>query len=330
MNHSPLNLLISKAIEGFNKYKIAEGLSLRSVDSYERVLKKWLAYQGDEPLEKIGSDDIRNYLAWLRTDYQPIRFNGKIHPLSPKTLRNIYIIFQAFFGWANQEFEINNPMLGIPSPKYKRAPVEAFTKEEVDLLVKACIFCKEAHTGWRRSFVMRRGTGARDQLIIFILLDTGLRASEFCSLSIGDVDLKTGKIEIKHGSEGGAKGGKGRTVFIGKATRKMLWRYLASREDSEDPDSPLILNREDRPFTPNSLRLLITRIGKRAKVKKAYPHKFRHTFAITYLRSGGDVFTLQALLGHSSLDMVQNYARISEVDIQHAHQKASPVDNWRL
>ena len=53
-------------------------------------------------------------------------------------------------------------------------------------------------------------------------------------------------------------------------------------------------------------------------------------YAITYLRSGGDIFTLKALLGHGSLDMVEHYARIAEVDIEQAHRKASPADNWRL
>ena len=83
-------------------------------------------------------------------------------------------------------------------------------------------------------------------------------------------------------------------------------------------------------MTQDGLRHLIKRIADRAEVENAYPHKFRHTFALTYLRSGGDVFTLQALLGHTSLDMVRHYARIAEIDIEQAHRRASPVDNWRL
>ena len=80
----------------------------------------------------------------------------------------------------------------------------------------------------------------------------------------------------------------------------------------------------------NALRLLMAHLGNKAGVKKCHPHRFRHTFAITYLRSGGDVFTLQSLLGHSTLDMVQHYARIAEIDVQEAHRRASPADNWRL
>ena len=177
---------------------------------------------------------------------------------------------------------------------------------------------------------MRRPSSNRDQAIVLMLLDTGLRATELCSLIINDVDLKTGKVTIRHGVVGGAKGGKGRTVYLGKVARKAVWRYHASREDGDDTDAPLFISHADRAFNKDSLRVLINRLGDRAEIKKAYPHKFRHTFAITYLRSGGDVFTLQSLLGHGSLDMVRHYAQIAEVDVEQAHRKASPADNMRL
>jgi integrase/recombinase XerD len=129
---------------------------------------------------------------------------------------------------------------------------------------------------------------------------------------------------------GGAKGGKGRVVFLGNAARTALWRYLAEREDESDPRAPLFLERTGRPLNKMALRFLIGGLGKNAHIQKCHPHRFRHTFAITYLRNGGDLFTLQALLGHSTLEMVRHYARIAEVDVAQAHRRASPADNWHL
>jgi integrase/recombinase XerD len=221
-------------------------------------------------------------------------------------------------------------MKAVPSPKFEEPPIEPFTKEEVEALLKACETSKEVNDLDRRKFTMRRSTAKRDQALIMVLLDTGLRASELCALKIGDVDLKSGKVLVKHGRLGGAKGGKGRTVFLGKTSRRVLWRYLAERQDGEDADAPLFLVRYDRPMNKTALRLQIVHLGQKAGIKKCHPHRFRHTFAITYLRSGGDVFTLQALLGHSTLDMVRHYARIAEIDVEQAHKRASPADNWRL
>ena len=331
MNGRPSgSLLLSKAIEGFISFKTAESLSNRTVDSYQRHLEKWLEYLGDKNVAKITTGELIKYFSWLRTEYVPHSFGGGKDRLSPKTIRNFWVTLSSFFTWASKEFKMPNPMKDVPSPKFKNTPVEPFTQEEVQALLKACMYSKEVQPSNRRNFVMRLPTGSRDQAIIMALVDTGLRANELCSLLIGDVDLKTGKIGIKHGDEGGAKGGKGRIVYLGKASRRTLWRYLADREDGDDPDSFLFMARDNRPYNPSSLRQLIQGIAEKANVKNAYPHRFRHTFAITYLRSGGDVFTLQALLGHSSLDMVRRYARIADLDVEKAHRKASPADNWHL
>jgi integrase/recombinase XerD len=97
-------------------------------------------------------------------------------------------------------------------------------------------------------------------------------------------------------------------VGLGKTARKALWRYLVDREDGDFPAAPLFTNKD-------ALRQVINALGAKAGVKPCYPHRFRHTFAITYLRSGGDLFTLKSLLGHSSLDVVEHYARVAEVDV---------------
>ncbi len=93
---------------------------------------------------------------------------------------------------------------------------------------------------------------------------------------------------------------------------------------------PLFAVSRGCPFNPANLRNLIKRIAERAGVKDEYPNKFRHTFAITYLRAGGDVFTLQMLLGHGCLEMVRHYSQLAHVDVEQAHLKATPVDNWSL
>ena len=77
-----------------------------------------------------------------------------------------------------------------------------------------------------------------------------------------------------------------------------------------------------RPWT------LVNKIGKRPKVNGARPHHFQHAFAVQFLRTGGDIFTLQMLLGYSSLEMVKHYARLAAIDAERTHRKTSPADNW--
>ena len=73
----------------------------------------------------------------------------------------------------------------MPAPRFEKVPVEAFTKSEVDKILKACKYTKDANTKFRTSYRYQRATANRDRAIILTLLDTGLRATELCSLEIG-------------------------------------------------------------------------------------------------------------------------------------------------
>ena len=129
------------------------------------------------------------------------------------------------------------------------------------------------------------------------------------------------------------KGRKERLVYFGKRTSKALSSFLTHRLSHANlGDLAFVVGPADdpRPLTRDVLHRLLVRIGARAGVPKVYPHRFRHTFATTYLRNGSDEFTLQEQLGHSSLEMVKCDAHVAQTDCAKAHAKASPVDKWRL
>jgi len=90
----------------------------------------------------------------------------------------------------------------------------------------------------------------------------------------------------------------------------------------------LFIGRDGRPLTAEGLRQVIRQLADRAGVRGVHPHRLRHTAAITFLRAGGDVFALQRLLGHSTLDVTRNYAVLTEADVRAAHAKASPADRF--
>ena len=97
------SLTLNKATTGFLNFKTAEGLAHRTLYSYERILVKWVEYMEERKVTSVTSQDLTAYLTWLRTEYTPERMNGKTHPLSPKSIRNVWITLSSFINWASQE-----------------------------------------------------------------------------------------------------------------------------------------------------------------------------------------------------------------------------------
>lgn len=324
---------LSRAIEGFLLHKSAEGRSRHTLADYRNCLGKLLSFLGDLPVRQVGITRMREFFAYLNTDYRTTPDGCAPRPsqrLSQKSIRNIHAACSSFFTWAvAEDLASRNPMDRIQRPKNQPPPIEPFTEQDIKALLTVC----DQTRAWRGKPEVSSGryTGQRDRAMILLLVDTGIRVSELCKLTAGDIDRITGHIEIIQG-----KGGKSRTVRAERRTIRAIWSYLATREEDLPDDAPLFAAKrtdgeiEDKPLSRHAILRLLKRLGERAKVRDVNVHRFRHTFAIEYLRNGGDIYTLQLLLGHSSLDMVRRYLLIVQADIDTQHRSASPVANWRL
>ena len=156
----------------------------------------------------------------------------------------------------------------------------------------------------------------RDEALILFMLDTGARANEVCTLRAGDVNWSQ-RLAMVFG-----KGQKERYVPFSAATMVAMQRYAV--KNRSDVSDRFFQNEEGQPLTTSGLLQMCQRIGASAGVE-LNPHKFRHTFAISYLRSGASVFALQKTLGHSSLDMSLRYSALMTDDLIQDHARHSPV-----
>lgn len=308
---------LTQAIDGFLLFKQAEGLKATTLALYRHYLDQFAAHAADPPLEALQAGHVAAFLAYLRTDYRPKRFDGDESPLASQSIYNAWTALKSFGRWYAAALDLPDMMAGVARPKVQNAEGAPFTEAEVKRLLAAVKPLK----GRRATSGLYYQTALRDRAIILTLLDTGLRAGELCALTVGDLHVQSGRLAVI-----GGKGGKTRHVWLGANARPAVWRYLQERED--DPAAPLFASATGAALTSSALRKRLVGIGHQADVPDAHPHRFRYTFAVQYLRNGGDVFTLQALLGHSSLKMVSYYLKLAQADVQQAHRRASPVDHW--
>jgi len=154
------------------------------------------------------------------------------------------------------------------------------------------------------------------------MLDTGLRVSEVSSSELGEVNLDKSCLKVL------GKGNKERLVPIGDYCRMMITDYIENgrpKPTNRNVDN-LFLTDDGGPLSSNAIKLLFSRIKKLSGVTRLHPHLLRHTFATSYLLNGGDVFTLKAILGHSSLEMVNHYLHFTSAQLAIQHHKFSPMD----
>lgn len=263
----------------FARHLRAEGRAERTIVIYGqsvRFFSEWLENQGrPATLDEFTRAAIREWLAQLRDTNEPT------------TVKTRYRGLFRFAGWLVDEDELDdNPMksLSVDTPASK--PVPVITDAELEALIKAC-----AGKGFNER---------RDEAMIRILLDCGLRVSELCGLAT-DVDLDSGMALVR------GKGNKVRPVYFGTRTTAALDRYLRARRSHRWAHLDALFLTQRGALSPDGARERIKLRGQQAGIPDLHPHRFRHTWAHDYLMAGGQERDLKRLAGWTSDVMLERY-----------------------
>jgi len=294
---------VSGAIARYLRHHRAMGSTAKTLKWHETSLGQFAAFIGGDgdDVQHLAADNLRAFIAHAQD-------RGLAQASVATRARSV----KAFGKWLMaEEYLGRDPFARVKQPRVEDTPMPTFTPQEIDRLLAAC-------RGETR-------TGLRDSAMLVLMFSTGLRASEVVGLRVEDVDWEKGVIIVRRG-----KGGKLRVVPLGRLVERALTRYLDSRQRRPKPGvCSVFVSYYGEAFTYDALYQAVKARGTQAGVD-VNPHKFRHSCAIQYLRNGGRVETLRAMLGHTSLRMTLHYARVAAVDLTEAHETCDPARSLKV
>ncbi len=265
---------------------------------YKQSLDDFHRFAGEVEPHQLSRSLI---LSWVK-DLQ-----GRVGPVS---VNNRFRAIRAYCNWLVAEgFIETSPLVGVRPPRMPKTLIPTFTPEQVEAMMALC----PPNVRW----------GARDGAIIQLLLRTGIRLEGLVGMSDGDIDLEHRLLVVTE------KGDKQRSIWLDGMVVRWLLRYSRFRKSGES--AWWQATRGGKPLTDNGVEQIINRVGRCAGIKgvRCSPHTFRHTFAVSYLRAGGDVRHLQEIMGHTSLKALEGYLRmINAEDAIQQHRKVDPFKGW--
>lgn len=279
--------------------------SEKTIIYYEHWAKDFFRFAVDVGVyewESVTAEHIQTYLSALREKRN----------LRSVTVHDSYRAIKAIDRWLFTNGYIPSCAVDrVNPPKQDKVIPRTFTVKEVQAMLGACN---------KFSF-----TGVRDKTMLTLLLGSGIRKSELAGILSENVDLEQGCIKVY------GKGGKERIVPLARKAKTALEEYGQMKDRQVFPIRSkyfFVSNRGAR-LGNGAMSSIFKRIKERSGIQgaKVSCHTWRHTFAKSYLMNGGDVFSLQRLLGHSDLTTTKRYLNLNNKEIQTQYDKFNPLDN---
>ncbi|QAS51834.1 tyrosine-type recombinase/integrase [Halobacillus litoralis] len=287
-----------EALEKFFKDCCLRNLRPATIEYYKNefhATKKMLK----KDLVDIKQEDIEAFIVRSKTQISITTINTRLRAL------------RAFYNYLKKNKLIStNPMKNIKLLRDRQKVIETLDNQEIEKLVT--IMRND------RTFV-----SFRNEVILLVFLDTGIRLSELVGIEVEDV--ATNHIVIRK-----TKNLYQRIVYLSERTQEQLRKYLVIRGDVEGTNK-LFINRDNNELKPHSIQTGFTSYGKRAGIsKRVSPHTFRHTMAKRMIMAGADAFTLMTILGHSDMTITKKYVYLWGPDIEKKHKQYSALKGLKF
>lgn len=294
-------ITINNAFEEYCVEKEAKGLAAKTIENYRQSFSYFMDFHSFTDETTTDAINQGQFFHWIN--------DMKIEGVSNASINHYLRDCRAFVYWCMDETrKYITPAFKVELVKGQEEPLKLFSDEELERLLdkpKA----NDSFVEWRT------------WTIVSWVLATGNRASTICEVKINDIDFKKQEIVLR-----ATKNKKLQIIPLSSSLSTTLKEYIRIWRKEAGADGWLFPNIGEDKLTTNALRHSFAKYCEDRKVEKTNIHGLRHNFAKGWVKNNGNMFALQKILGHSSLEMTKRYVRLFNDDIKQEYNQFAPLD----